>query len=94
MDNIITLKIELPQEFLVKLETLIVQTVTKTLNEHIRKIKEQPKMLTRKEAAHALRISEVTLRSYELRGTLIPKRAGRRVLFTQEAIDEFISRRR
>jgi hypothetical protein len=91
MENIITLKITLPPEVIKNLEAVIVETVTKTLADHIDKIKAEPKMYTRKEAAGILRLTLPTLRVYEVQGRLIPKRAGKRVLYTKEAIDKFIT---
>lgn len=90
MENTFTLKIELPKEVINKLETVIINAVTRTLTEHIEKIKAEPKMLTRKEAAALLRITLPTLRVYELQGRLLPKRAGRRVLYTKRDIEAFI----
>jgi DNA-binding transcriptional MerR regulator len=47
-------------------------------------------MFTRKKAANALRITFPTLRIYELQGKLTPKRAGKRVLYRKEDIENFI----
>lgn len=91
MENSINLKIDLPQDTLRKLEAVIIETVTKTLEKHVASIKAEPKMLTRKEAASALRITLPTLRVYEVQGKLMPKRAGKRVLYTKEDIEEFIA---
>jgi hypothetical protein len=91
MENTLTLKIELPKEVIEKLEKVIIETVTQTLTQHINKIKAEPKMYTRKEAANALRITLPTLRVYELQGRLLPKRAGKRVLYTKHDIEAFIA---
>ncbi len=91
MENSINLKIDLPQDIIAKLESVIIETVSKTLQQHIANIKAEPKMYTRKEAASALRITLPTLRVYELQGRLIPKRAGKRVLYTKETIETFIT---
>ena len=48
-------------------------------------------MYTRKEAAEALRITLPTLRQYEIQERLIPKRAGKRVLYSKQSIDQFIA---
>lgn len=90
MENSISLKIDLPQDVINKLENIIIETVTRTIQQHVADIKAEPKMLTRKEAAATLRITLPTLRVYELQGRLIPKRAGKRVLYSKEAIEHFI----
>jgi hypothetical protein len=66
-------------------------TADQYLVEHIANIKAEPKMYTRKEAASALRVTLPTLRVYEIQGKLIPKRAGKRVLYSKEAIENFIA---
>ena len=91
MENSIVIKIDLPDEVIKKLESVIIETVTRTLTEHIQKVKAEPKMLTRKEVANALRITLPTLRAYEIRGRLIPKRAGKRVLYTKQDVEAFIN---
>ena len=91
MENLINIKIELPQEVLNKLESVIIETVTRTIKQEVDNIKEEPKMYTRKEAASTLRITLPTLRLYEIQGRLIPKRAGKRVLYPKQAIELFIS---
>ena len=91
MENFINLKIDLPQDILTKLENLIMETIKKTLQQHVANIQAEPKRFTRKEAADALRITLPTLRVYELQGRPIPKRAGRRVLYTKSAIEAFIA---
>jgi hypothetical protein len=91
MENSINLKIDLPPDILKKLENVIIETVTKTLQEHVASIKAEPKMYTRKEAASALRVTLPTLRVYEVQGKLIPKRAGKRVLYTKQDIEAFIA---
>lgn len=91
MENSINLKIDLPPDIIKKLENVIIETVTKTLQEHVANIKAEPKMYTRKEAASALRVTLPTLRAYEVQGKLIPKRAGKRVLYTKENIEAFIA---
>lgn len=90
MENSINLKIDLPQDVLNKLENLIIETVTRTIQQHVADIKAEPKMFTRKEAANALRITLPTLRVYELQGRLLPKRAGKRVLYSKQDIEAFI----
>ena len=77
MENSINLKIDLPQEVISRLEQVIVETVTRTIQRHVSDIKSEPKMFTRKEAAKTLRITLPTLRVYEIQGRLMPKRAGR-----------------
>lgn len=74
-----------------RLENVITETITRTIEQHVANIKAEPKMFTRKEAASALRITLPTLRVYELQGRLIPKRAGKRVLYSKEAIENFIA---
>jgi hypothetical protein len=91
MENSIHLKIDLPQDVIKKLENVIIETVTKTIQQHVGDIKAEPKMFTRKEAANALRITLQTLRVYELQGRLIPKRAGKRVLYSKQSIEDFIA---
>ncbi len=91
MENLINIKIELPQEVLNKLESVIIETVTRTIKQEVDNIKAEPKMYTRKEAASTLRITLPTLRLYEIQGRLIPKRAGKRVLYSKQAIELFIS---
>ena len=91
MENLINIRIELPQEVINKLESVIVETVTKTIKAHVANIREEPKMYTRKEAAQALRITLPTLRQYEIQGRLIPKRAGKRVLYPKHVIEHFIA---
>jgi hypothetical protein len=91
MENSINLKIDLPPDLIKKLENVIIETVTKTLQEHVASIKAEPKMYTRKEAASALRVTLPTLRVYEVQGKLIPKRAGKRVLYTKKDIEAFIA---
>lgn len=76
MENSINLKIELPQEVINRLESVIIETVTRTINQHVDNIKAEPKMFTRKEAAQTLRITLPTLRLYEIQGRLLPKRSG------------------
>ncbi|WP_276374223.1 helix-turn-helix domain-containing protein [Chryseolinea sp. H1M3-3] len=90
MENLINLRIELPQEVINKLELVIIETVTKTIKAHVDNIREEPKIYTRKEAAQALRITLPTLRQYEIQGRLIPKRSGRRVLYPKHIIEHFI----
>jgi hypothetical protein len=91
MENSINLKIDLPPDIIKKLENVIIETVTKTLQDHVASIKAEPKMYTRKEAANALRITLQTLRVYEIQGRLIPKRAGKRVLYKKQDIETFIA---
>lgn len=91
MENFINLKIDLPDDLIQKLEKVIVDTVTRTLQQRVADIKAEPKMYTRKEAANALRITLPTLRQYEIQGRLVPKRAGKRVLYTKNDIDLFIA---
>ena len=91
MENLINIRIELPQEIIDKLEFVIIETVTKTIKAQVDNIREEPKMYTRKEAALALRITLPTLRQYEIQGRLIPKRAGKRVLYPKHAIEHFIA---
>jgi|GEM_PF-3156568 len=91
MENSINLKIDLPADVIKKLEAVIIETVTKTIQQHVGDIKTEPKMFTRKEAASALRITLQTLRVYELQGRLIPKRAGKRVLYSKQSIEDFIA---
>lgn len=91
MENSINLKIDLPPDIIKKLENVIIETVTKTLQEHVANIKAEPKMYTRKEAASALRVTLPTLRGYEVQGKLIPKRAGKRVLYRKQDIEAFIA---
>lgn len=91
MENSINLKIDLPPDIIKKLENVIIETVTKTLQEHVANIRAEPKMYTRKEAASALRVTLPTLRVYEVQGKLIPKRAGKRVLYTKRDIEDFIA---
>lgn len=91
MENSINIKIELPKEIFTKLESVIVETVTKTIRQQANIITAEPKMYTRKETAEALRITLPTLRQYELQGRLIPKRAGKRVLYSKQSIDQFIA---
>jgi hypothetical protein len=91
MSNSVNLKIDLPQEVLAKLERVIVETVTNTIKAHVESIRSVPKMFTRKEAAAALRITLPTLRQYEIHGRLIPKRAGKRVLYSKKDIEGFVA---
>ena len=91
MENLINIRIQLPQEVINKIESVIVETVTKTIKQHVDNIKAEPKMYTRKEGAQALRITLPTLRQYEIQGRLIPKRAGKRVLYPKHAIEHFIA---
>ena len=51
MEDLINIRIELPQEVIKKLEFVIIETVTKTIKAHVDNIREEPKMYTRKEAA-------------------------------------------
>jgi hypothetical protein len=44
MENLINIKIELPQEVINKIESVIVETVTKTIKQHVDNIKAEPKM--------------------------------------------------
>lgn len=55
--NLINIKIELPQEVLNRLESVIIETVTRTIKQEVDNIKAEPKMYTRKEAASTLRIT-------------------------------------
>jgi len=91
MENSINIKIDLPQDVLSKLENVIIETVKKTIQQHVADIKAEPKMFTRKEAAAALRITLPTLRVYEIQGKLLPKRAGKRVLYRKLDIENFIA---
>jgi len=91
MENSINLKIDLPLDIIQKLENVIIETVTRTLRQHVSNIKAEPKMYTRKEAANVLRITLPTLRVYEIQGRLIPKRAGKRVLYAKDDIEAFIA---
>ncbi len=90
MKNSINLKIDLPQEVIARLEQVIVDTVTRTIKLQVADIKSEPKMFTRKEAAKNLRITLPTLRVYEINGRSIPKRAGKRVPYSKDAIETFI----
>lgn len=91
MENLINIKIELPQEVINKIESVIIETVTKTIKQQVDNIKAEPKMYTRKEAATTLRITLPTLRQYEIQGRLVPKRAGKRVLYPKHALEQFIA---
>ena len=91
MENNIILKIDLPQETISALQSVIIETVRNALYQHVTDIKTEPKMYTRKEAAAALRITLPTLRVYEVQGRLIPKRAGKSVLYTKEILEAFIA---
>jgi hypothetical protein len=91
MENSINIKIDLPQDVISKLENVIIDTVTRTIQQHVADIKAEPKMFTRKEAAAALRITLPTLRVYEVQGKLLPKRAGKRVLYRKQDIEAFIA---
>jgi len=91
MENTVNLKFDLPAELISKLETVIIETVTRVLAQHVSSIKTEPKMFTRKETAEVLRITLPTLRAYEIQGRLLPKRAGKRVLYCKKDIEEFIA---
>ena len=91
MENIVNLKIDLPPDILKKLETVIIDTVSRVLQQHVSNIKAEPKMYTRKETANALRVTLPTLRVYELKRRLMPKRAGKRVLYCKKDIEDFIA---
>ncbi len=81
MENLINIRIELPQEVINKIESVIIETITKTIKQQVDNIKAEPKMYTRKEAATTLRVTLPTLRQYEIQGRLVSKRAGKRVLY-------------
>jgi hypothetical protein len=57
LNDLINLKIDLPPDIIKKLENVIIETVTKTLQEHVGNIKAEPKMYTWKEAASTLRVT-------------------------------------
>jgi len=78
IENLINVRIELPQEAINKIESVIIETVTKTIKQQVDNIKAESKMYIRKEAAQVLRITLPTLRQYEIQGRLIPKRSGKR----------------
>ena len=67
------LKIDLPQEVLTRLENVVIETVTRVIQQHVDNIKAEPKMYTRKETANAMRITLPTPRTYEIQSRLIPK---------------------
>jgi hypothetical protein len=90
MENTVTLKIELPKAVIENLERIITETVIRVLTDHVDKIKAEPKLYSRKEVANLLRITLPTLRVYEVRGRLVPKRAGKRVLYAKQDVEDFI----
>lgn len=49
-----------------------------------------PRLLTVREASRYLSCSRATLRRYEESGRLLPKRFGRKVLYSVEDLDSFI----
>ncbi len=91
MENSINIQVELPQVVIDKLQSVIIETVKNTLKQHMDDIKAEPKMFTRKETAKSLRITLPTLRAYEIQGRLVPKRAGKRVLYHKADIDSFLA---
>ena len=95
MENLINIRIELPQEIIDKLEFVIIETITKTIKAQVDNIREEPKIYTRKEAAQALRITYLLLYppfvNMKIQGRLIPKRPGKRVLYPKHVIEHFIA---
>lgn len=53
----------------------------------------QNDLYTREQVAALLHLSYVTLRKLEIEGTLIPVRAGRRVLYRSVDIERFLDRK-
>jgi hypothetical protein len=90
MENIVMLRIELPKDVIENLQRIITETVIRALSDHVDKVKTEPKLYSRKEVAKQLQVTLPTLRVYELQGRLVPKRAGKRVLYTKQAIEDFI----
>lgn len=82
----VILEVNLPDEIYTKIEQVIIET----LNREIKKIQESPKKLTREETAKHLKISLPTLRQREIEGILVPERSGKRVLYDQRTIEQYL----
>lgn len=91
--NMDTLKVEIkiPETVYQELREVIQSTVRATLDQHTKSILVRPRKITRKETAAKLRVSLPTLLSYEEKGYITGERIGRRVLFSEDAIDRFLS---
>lgn len=82
--------IEIPQEVYNRLEVFITETIRKAIEKHAAEIQSKPRKLTRAEAAKKLRVSLPTIDSYVKNGLLNPERIGRRILFSEDNIEQFL----
>lgn len=85
-----TITIDIPESALARVREVIEQTVSQVLENRAKQILAEPRLLTREEAAKLLRISLPTLRNLERNGSLIPRRAGRKVLYDAQCIDLYL----
>jgi excisionase family DNA binding protein len=85
------LVVDLPQEVLDRIRTVVSDTIQRELTKHIKAIHAKPLLLTRLEAAQKLRVSLPTLKSYEDKGYLSGQRIGRRVLFQEDQIESYLA---
>lgn len=92
MEN--TIKISLPDDVYNRIKEVINSTIETCLTERMNKINAAPVLRSREETKSLLKVTLPTLRNYEIQGTLIPKRAGRRVLYDQRDIDAFLNSNR
>ncbi|MBP5646475.1 MAG: helix-turn-helix domain-containing protein [Bacteroidaceae bacterium] len=66
--------------------------VNKAMAEYARENKKDEPMLTKDEVCAKLRVSVPTLWKWEKSGRLVPKRAGRRVLYRESDIEAIIKK--
>ncbi len=84
----------LPESEYQKLGAFIRQEVEKAFTEKAESIRKQTVKLTRQEASEMLRISLPTLDKLRNEGTLKASTIGKRVLFDQTVIENYLNRER
>lgn len=89
-NNGIKLNINLPDELYIKLKSFIETTIKDCLQSHVAAIKAEPQKFTRQETAKKLRVCPETLDRYVQKGYIPkPQRIGRKILFTEDQINNF-----
>ncbi|MBL7847241.1 MAG: helix-turn-helix domain-containing protein [Cyclobacteriaceae bacterium] len=86
------IELEIPESVYLKLGDVIDRTVQQAIHKHFESKAAQPVLYSRAETAAMLKVSLPTLHNYEMNGSLIPQRTGRKVVYTKKAIDDFLNR--
>lgn len=86
------LEIDIPNSVYEKLEAFIMDTVEKAFTEKARSIQREKIKHTRQETAKRLRISLNTLDKLKNNGTLRYQQVGKRVLFSEDEIENYLNR--